>query len=283
MTGNKGSRNRPPGRPKGKSSRLRAAPRSKAKENREGEAGQLIWGIHPVLDLLAGRPDRIRRIVLLKEPAAGKLLEIAEAAARTNRSLTVDSSFSGRLPPDAVHQGVVALVDAVPFLSLEQLLAKCRTKNAPAFLVALDCLQDPHNLGAVVRSAAAAGADGIILPKDRTAPVSATVYKVSAGTVAAIDLCQVGNLSAALKYLQDNGLWVFGLDGAAGDSVFELDLAGPLCLVVGSEGKGIRPLVKRGCDALAAIPLAAKVESLNASAAAAVALFEVVRQRRVTR
>ncbi len=122
--------------------------------------------------------------------------------------------------------------------------------------------------------------DGIIMPKDRTAPVSATVYKVSAGTVVAVDLCQVGNLSATLNVLQDNGLWVFGLDGAAEATIFDLDLTVPLCLVIGSEGKGIRPLVRRSCDTLAAIPLAARVESLNASAAAAVALFEVVRQRR---
>ncbi|MEJ2690315.1 MAG: RNA methyltransferase, partial [Deltaproteobacteria bacterium] len=134
---------------------------------------------------------------------------------------------------------------------------------------------------AIIRSAAAAGANGIILPKDRSAPVSATVYKVSAGTVAAIDFCQVSNLSAALNLLQDNGIWIFGLEGSAEDTIFDLDLRVPLCLVIGSEGKGIRPLVRRSCDVLAAIPLAAKVESLNASAAAAVALFEVVRQRQL--
>lgn len=280
MRGNKGSRNRPPRPFVGKTSRLRAASPKKKKAGKQGQTEHLIWGIHPVLDLLTSQPDRIRNIVFLKEPASGKLLEIAEFAARANCRLTVDSAFSGRIPADAVHQGVVALVEAIRFVTLEQLLAKCRSTTAPAFLVALDCLQDPHNLGAIIRSAASAGATGIILPKDRTAPISATVYKVSAGTVVAIDLCQVGNLSVALNVLRDNGFWVFGLDGVAEDSVFAFDLTVPLCLVIGSEGKGIRPLVKRSCDALAAIPLARQIESLNASAAAAVALFEVVRQRK---
>jgi 23S rRNA (guanosine2251-2'-O)-methyltransferase len=279
MTGNGGSRNRPARGLKGKSSRVREAPGGKAKGNK-GDAAHLIWGVHPVLDLLTSQPTRIRKIVFLKEPTFGKLQEIAESAARVNCRVAVDSAFSGRVPSDAVHQGVVALVEAIRFLSIEQLLTKYQANAAPSFFVALDCLQDPHNVGAIIRSAAAAGVSGIILPKDRSAPVSATVYKVSAGTVVAIDLCQVSNLSAALNLLQDNGIWIFGLDGAAEDTIFDLDLTVPLCLVIGSEGKGIRKLVRRNCDLLAAIPLASKVESVNASAAAAIALFEVVRQRK---
>ena len=277
MSGHTGPRSHPRAG-KGKSSRPRDAVR-KGKGKKDGEEGLFIWGIHPVLDLLVNEPARLKKVLFLKEPAAGRLQEIAEYAAKAHCPVSVGLSFADLIPADAVHQGVAALAEAARFLSLEQLLAKRQATAASTFFVALDCLQDPHNLGAIIRSAAAAGVNGIILPKDRSAPVSATVYKVSVGTVATVDLCQVTNMSSTLNLLREHGVWVFGLDGVAERSIFELDLAVPLCLVVGGEGKGIRPLVKRCCDTLAAIPLAEKVESLNASAAAAVALFEVVRQR----
>ena len=149
----------------------------------------------------------------------------------------------------------------------------------PPLLLILDSIQDPHNLGAILRSAAAFGVDGVIIPKDRSAPLSGTVMKTAAGTLPLLDICQTTNLAEAMLTLKKAGFWLYGAAGEAATSIFATSFSGPVCLVLGNEHKGIRPLLRRHCDFLLAIPLAAGVESLNVSVAAGIMLAEISRQR----
>ena len=182
----------------------------------------------------------------------------------------------------AAHQGVLALGDPVSVLPLADLLAVVQVDpqpTPPPTVLVLDNLQDPQNVGAIMRSALAAGVTGIIIAKDRSAPLRGAVAKASAGAIAHLRVCQVTNLPAALQQLKKAGLWVFGTTKDANLSLYDADFNGPLCLVMGSEEKGLRPLVRKQCDFLVSIPMQGGLDSLNASTAAAVVLFEIVRQR----
>lgn len=241
----------------------------------------VIWGLHPVLELLRHQPQQITEILLTKSKENQSFHQILGLAGRHGiAARQVDA-----LPiPDAdtvTHQGVAALIKPFVPLNLNDLLRHLAANPAP-LLVVLDSVQDPHNLGAIIRSAAAAGANGIILPKDRSAPLSGTVLKASAGTMALVNLCQVTNLAQTLKELKKLGFWIYGAAGEAGQSLYDTAFSGSTCLVIGSEDKGLRPLVAEQCDLLVSIPLAQGVESLNASVAAGVILFEFVRQRRAS-
>ncbi len=146
-------------------------------------------------------------------------------------------------------------------------------------MLALDHVQDPHNLGAIIRSASAAGVHALILPKDRSAPLSGTVAKIAAGAMEYLPICQTTNLVRTLQKLKDHSVWIYGTIKEGGTSVYQTDFAGSVCLVIGSEQKGIRPLVQEQCDFRTTIPMQGKLESLNASVAAAVVMFEIVRQK----
>ena len=175
----------------------------------------------------------------------------------------------------------MARQSAVPLLQLEELLDDLEATAAAVAprLLALDSIQDPRNLGSILRSALAAGFGHVILTRDRSVPVTGTVARTSAGAVAHLKLCQVVNLAETLKLLKERGFWVFGaVVEPEADSIYQADFSGPVCLVIGSEGKGIRPLVRRQCDHLVTIPMHAPFNSLNASAAAAVLLFEIARR-----
>lgn len=241
---------------------------------------QLIWGIHAVLELLRGRPKQVRDITIQKGKAGPKLQEIIDLA----RHHQVRVRFEPRLkvPAEAGrvnHQGVMARVHPVATVALDELLAGLDSGPDAPVLLALDSIQDPHNLGAIIRSAVAAGVAGILLPKDRSAPLSGTVAKVAVGALGRVPICTVTNLVAALKDLQARGFWVFGAAGDTEETIYSADFSGRVCLVVGGEGKGLRPLVRQQCDHLVAIPMQGRVESLNASVATAVILFEIMRQR----
>jgi 23S rRNA (guanosine2251-2'-O)-methyltransferase len=235
-----------------------------------------IWGIHPILELLRLNPRKLLSISILTAKANEKIAEIEELADRhgikTNRLDTLVNEEKGN------HQGVEAKIKPVSFLSISELLAKSKNIKNPLFL-ALDSIQDPHNLGAIIRSASAAGVHGIIVTKDRFAPISGTVAKTAVGALAMVNLCQVTNLSNSLKILKKEGIWVFGAVGDAEQDIYGADFNEPTCLVIGSEGKGIRPLVKKQCDMLVSVPMHSSLDSLNASVAAGIILFEVVRQR----
>ncbi|MDA8163615.1 MAG: 23S rRNA (guanosine(2251)-2'-O)-methyltransferase RlmB, partial [Desulfobacteraceae bacterium] len=217
---------------------------------------ELAWGIHPVVELLRTNPQQVREVVIQKGKAGPKIQEIVTLARQHGIKLRFDPFF--RVPPEVKnenHQGVLARLGAKPLLHLDELLAGLAGQAAPV-LVVLDSIQDPHNLGAIIRSASAAGAAGVILTKDRSAPLTGTVGKAAAGALAHVPLCQVTNMATALARLKEEGFWIYGAAGEAAQSLFATDFGrGPVCLVIGSEGKGIRPLVRKQCDLLVSIPM----------------------------
>jgi 23S rRNA (guanosine2251-2'-O)-methyltransferase len=238
----------------------------------------LIWGIHPILETLKTQPTLITEIFIQERTGSGRLQEIVDLAAVHGIRVSRPARLPSPAGQEAVnHQGVLARLKSFPACELEDLIEAPET-SAPT-LVALDSIQDPHNLGAIIRSAAGAGAAGVIIPKDRSAPLTGAAAKVAAGALTRIRICRVTNLADSLMQLKDAGYWIFGAEGGSGQSLFQADLHGKICLVIGSEGKGLRPLVRKHCDFLLDIPLSAGVESLNAAVAAGVILFEIARQK----
>jgi 23S rRNA (guanosine2251-2'-O)-methyltransferase len=250
------------------------------------KAEQLIWGIHSVQEALTACPQAIREIIVDREKPGHRLEQIIGLAQKHAIPVSVlpDAGKaryreSGEISEYEKAQGVSARV-ILPTLTLAELLDKLKDVSGPPLLLALDSIQDPHNLGAIIRSAVAAGVNGIILPKDRSASITGTVIKVSAGAVFHIAICTVTNLVNSFKVLKEKGIWVFGAAKDASQPIYDVDLTVPACLVVGSEGKGLRPLVANHCDQNIAIPMQSGLDSLNVSVAAGIILFEVVRQRR---
>ena len=237
---------------------------------------EILYGVHPVLEALRAGRRRIHE-VFIHPGRSFRRLEGITASAKSKsvpvREVTPDrlSSLAG----SEFHQGVAARVDPYPSTDLESVL----TRSDP-FLLMLDSILDPNNLGALVRTALCAGVDGVILPRDRSASPLPSVSKASAGALEHTALVRITNLARTIKVLKQHGLWIAGLDPGAEKPVFESDLKGPLAVVIGGEEKGIRPLVKQHCDFLVRIPQAGPLNSLNASAAGAVVMYEAFRQRR---
>ncbi len=201
--------------------------------------------------------------------ARGKGIVVVEADRRKLDAMSVTRS----------HQGVIAVAAVREYASVSDILQSARDKGEPPLVVVCDELSDPHNLGAVIRTAEAAGAHGVIIPKRRSAGLTAIVAKTSAGAVSYLPVARVANLTALLKELKEEGLWVFGTAADGSTSLYQADLKGPAAIVIGSEGDGMSRLVREQCDFLVSIPMRGQVNSLNASAAAAVVLYEAVRQR----
>jgi 23S rRNA (guanosine2251-2'-O)-methyltransferase len=276
-------------RAKGRGGSARAAKQARRRDRLEAgraalhaEPGwTLIEGRRPVLEALrAGRP--VERVVVVAGAAErGALAELlALAAKRAVPVETVPRSVLDAQAQTAAHQGVAALVAPLQPIELDELLAIPLGGSQPPFFLALDGIEDPHNLGALARSADAAGCHGMIVPRHRSAPLSAVAVKSSAGALQHVPVAEVPNLTRALERLRASGLWCIGLDAEAPASLFELELADePVCVVVGGEGGGLHRLVRETCDVLLHIPMAGQVESLNAAVAGALALFEVRRRR----
>lgn len=244
----------------------------------------LLWGVHPVYEALQHEPNRFTEIILQQDKRGEKIEEIIRLA-RNNRikiHFTGGVKLTGEGSSQIRHQGVVAKISEVSLVQFEELVdtLKERIDNGRSCrLIVLDTLQDPHNVGAIIRSALASGAAAVLTTRERSAPLGGTAAKSSAGAMSHIDICQVTNLVSALGELKKIGFWVYGAvkdDDAV--SLYETDLSAPACLVVGSEGKGIRPLVKKQCDVLISIPMEGNLDSLNSSVAAGVILFEALRQ-----
>ena len=240
----------------------------------------LIYGIHAVRESLLGQQRKPLELFLLKGPG-GRLEEVARAAATAGVPVRLrDRPDLDRLAGTSHHQGAVLRVEPFAYQDLEDLLGRWRNSGERAFFLLLDGITDPHNLGAILRSAEAAGCHGVVVPKDRSCPITPVVDKASAGALAHLPLAQVTNLARTLEELKREGVWIYGLAGDDGATpLYGVDFCGDVALVLGSEGEGLRPNVRRHCDGLAALPMAGAVSSLNASVAAGVALFEVVRQR----
>lgn len=176
------------------------------------------------------------------------------------------------------HQGVIAIVPPFNYCEIEDILELAKNKQEAPFVLILDGIEDPHNLGAIIRTAETAGCHGIIIPKRRSACVNSTVSKVSVGATTYMKIARVNNLNDAIRKLKDNGLWIIGTDGEAETYYYEQDLTGPIAIVIGSEGFGMSKLVKENSDILVKIPMKGKITSLNASVAAGIVLYEVVKQ-----
>ena len=243
-----------------------------------------IAGINAVSAAVAHDADNVREVLLEAGAKNPRLAEIETEA----RKLGIDvrrvatSALSG-IVGDLRHQGVVARYAAAKTWDERELPGLVEAAQGRALLLVLDGVQDPHNLGACLRSAAAAGVTAVLIPKDKSAPVNATVRKTSAGAADAIPVVRVTNLARAMREMKELGVWTYGLAGDATQSLYALDLRGNVALVLGGEADGLRRLTREECDELIAIPMspasAGAVESLNVSVAAGVALFEVVRQR----
>jgi len=234
-----------------------------------------ISRINPLLEILRSSPQRLNKIYLQKDAGRRTTGEIVSLA-RTHHIpyLFVPKQALDGLAPH--HQGVVALVASKEFDSLESILSDAEIP----FLVLLDEIEDPQNLGAILRSAEGAGVDGVILPERRSAGLTEVVAQVSAGALEHLRVARVPNMAQTMVELKKRGIWLVGAEGGAGRHFHEFNYTQPVGLVFGSEAKGLRPLIRRQCDQILSVPLRGKVNSLNVAAAAAVFLFEVARQRK---
>ena len=243
---------------------------------------RVVYGVNPVRELLRGGGEGLAELWLaegaVRGGAVAELERLGRAAGAKVRH--APRPKLDRLAGTDHHQGIVAVVADFRYADVEELLAAAAASGRPALLVVLDGVEDPHNLGAVIRSAHALGAHGVVIPKDRAVGVTPAVAKASAGAVERCPVARVTNVSKTIEAMKEAGIWSVALAADAGKPLGEIDLRGPVALVLGSEGEGLRPLVRRTCDLAAAIPMTGGFESLSVSASAAVALYEVARQRR---
>ncbi|OXS52772.1 23S rRNA (guanosine(2251)-2'-O)-methyltransferase RlmB [Cohnella sp. CIP 111063] len=240
---------------------------------------EYVAGKHPVLEALkAGRS--INKIFVSAQAQRSLVQPIMEEAkARGIVVQQVDKSKLDRLVPDMQHQGVVAQAAAVAYADVDELLARAAERGEAPFLVLLDEIEDPHNLGSILRTADCTGVHGVIVPKRRSAGLTAVVAKTSAGAVEYVPVARVANLVQTMEKLKEAGLWIAGADVGAQEGFYDTNLTGPLAVVIGNEGQGLSRLVKERCDFILSLPMVGRINSLNASVATGVILYEVVRQR----
>lgn len=239
-----------------------------------------VFGLHAVTSLLQRDPARVTLLLVLESREDARMHQVLRLADTANVPVRrVARQELDELVADASHQGVVAETGGASAVNEKDLLHFIRELPHAAFLLVLDGVQDPHNLGACLRSADAAGVDAVILPRDRAAPLNATVRKVACGAAETVPVVRVTNLARTLRSVRDAGIWIYGAAGEAENSIYATDLSGPLALVLGGEGKGLRRLTREHCDTLVSIPLTGSVSSLNVSVATGICLFEARRQR----
>ena len=243
-------------------------------------SAEMLYGINPVMEALKAQRREIRGVFLATGRRDRRVDEL-EALAREKGVAVkrVDAETLEGLCGTDHHQGVALDAGALPGMAPEDLLLLAKKRGESPFFVILDSIEDPRNLGAIIRTAHCAGAHGVVVPKDRSAQLTSLVSKASAGAMEHMPVAVVTNIAKTMETLKEGGLWLAGLDADGECSLFGGDFTGPVGIVVGSEGKGIRPLVKKGCDFIVSIPLNGVVDSLNASVAASLVMYEVVRQR----
>lgn len=240
----------------------------------------VIFGLHPVETLLTKNPSRIIRLIILKDRSDQKVQNIIESA----KKHPIDIEWLPRQELDRIankenHQGVIAICHETKIYNEDDLATIIANLIEPPFLLILDSVQDPHNLGACLRSADAAGVHAVIAPKDKAVSVTPTVRKVASGAAETVPFIQVTNLARTLRWLKDQGVWLYGAASEGDQAFYQANLLGPVAIVLGAEGSGLRRLTRDNCDVLVSIPMQGFVSSLNVSVATGVLLFEVVRQR----
>ena len=239
----------------------------------------MVAGRNAVMEALNGSRS-VNKLMIANGSTEGSIKEINAVAKEKGVNIQYwDRSKLDSIARGIRHQGVLARVAPVQYAELEDIFQVAKDRNEPPFIVLLDELEDPHNLGAILRTADAAGVHGVLIPKHRSCPLSATVAKTSAGAVEHVPVARVGNLVQTIKKLKQEGLWVAAAD-MDGKDYYDTDLTGPLLLIIGSEGQGVGRLVKEQCDFVVRIPMVGKINSLNASVAGSILMYEAMKQRR---
>ena len=241
---------------------------------------EIIYGIHAVTEALRSSSLQIQRVIIGTQKPPPTLQSILDLA--RERRIPIDFTSKeniNKMAKGNAHQNVVGIVEAIPYSDITSILSSWKKSPTKALLLILDGIQDPQNLGSLVRTALGCGTHGIVIPKDRAVGVTPAVVKASAGATAYLPIARVVNLAVTIEDLKKAGIWVYGATGEANDLIYQLDLNIDLAIVIGAEGKGIRPLVKKKCDRLFSIPMKGPVSSFNAAVSGGMALYEVMRQR----
>ena len=249
------------------------------KQLEENEYDDIVEGRNAVLELLDSDRD-INKIFVQSGERHGSINKIIAIAKENKVVVTeVEKSKLDFMSKTKNHQGVIAVVPPFNYCEVEDILEYAKSKNEDVFILILEGIDDPHNLGSIIRTAETAGVHGIIIPKRRTVTVNSTVAKVSAGAVEHMKIARVNNITDTIRKLKENGLWIIGTDGSATTLYYNQDLKGDIAIVIGSEGFGMSRLVKENTDMLVKIPMKGKVTSLNASVSAGIVMYEAVKQR----
>lgn len=242
---------------------------------------RIIYGINPLLEALKSHPEYFKDILIAHGRTGQEIEKIRKLAGQHDiKYRMVDKEDIESLAGTAHHQGVAAALSEFKYSDVEDVLERWRSSKEKALILILDCIQDPQNLGSLIRTANTAGVHGVIIPKDRAAEVTSTVVKASAGAIEHILISRVTNIADTITKLKNAGVWVIGIEADSKENIYSFDMDTDLAIVIGSEGKGIRRLVKEKCDICLSIPMKGNISSLNASVAGGIALFEVVRKRR---
>ena len=241
---------------------------------------QIIYGIHPVQEALKSSHVQIEKILIGTRTPNPPLQSILHLANKKKIPVTFTTKESlGGMTKGGVHQNVVGLVKETPYADLGEIFSVWKKEDAKSLLLILDGIQDPQNFGSLIRTALGCGVHGIIIPKDRSVGITPGVVKASAGAAAHLPIARVVNIAATIEALKKEGIWIYGASGEAKDLIYQLDLNVDLAIVIGAEGKGIRPLVKKKCDRLFSIPMRGPLSSFNASVSGGMILYEIMRQR----
>jgi 23S rRNA (guanosine2251-2'-O)-methyltransferase len=245
----------------------------------ENESGDIIAGRNPVIEAIKSGANLDTIYIDGNGGSLGLIRRLAKERGIPVKD-AIDSKLS-KLSGGASHQGVVAVGACGEYVTPEDILAVSAKKGSKPFIIICDEIEDPHNLGAIIRTAETAGADGVIIPKRRSASLNTTVFKTSAGAASYVPVARVSNLASCIDMLKEKGVWIYGTD-ASGTDYCDTDLTGSIALVIGSEGFGISKLIQKKCDFMIKLPMAGKITSLNASVAAGIFMYETVRQRRIS-
>jgi 23S rRNA (guanosine2251-2'-O)-methyltransferase len=239
---------------------------------------QLIFGINPLLEALKSQDGGVKKIVVAQGRGGEALQKITNLAKQ--RGIPVEfreRNYLDKRAGQKVHQGVVGICETFDYVSVDDVIANRCAHFQNNLILILDSITDPQNLGSLIRTAHCCGANGVIIPENRSAGVTAAVVKASAGAVHHTPVAMVVNLSHTIEYLKEKGFWIYGTEPVSGEHISTFDYKGHIVLIMGSEGKGIRPLIKKKCDFLLSIPIMGKIDSFNVSVAAGIILYEMVR------
>ena len=240
----------------------------------------MIYGIHPVKESLKSSHTPIQEILIGAQPPSSSLQSVVDLAAERKIQVTFTTKENlERLARGGLHQNVIAMIQETSYADMDEVLGRWKREGRKAFFLILDSIQDPQNLGSLIRTSLGCGVHGIIIPKDRAVGITPSVVKASAGATAHLPIVKVVNIANTIDVLRKEGIWVYGASGEASELIYDLDLDIHLAIVLGAEGKGIRPLVKKKCDRLFSIPMKGPVSSFNVSVSGGMILYEVMRQR----